>query len=152
MTNAQKWVAVTSQERGFALTCINDGIYGSDYSENGLRLTLLRSPAYSAYPDKNGIVNLPPDRFTPRIDQGQRFFRFWFPERPGALLRFLKRLGGRWNISLFHYRNHGAAYGRVLCGIQVPDDEVQDLHAFLEQLGYRWWEEDSNPAYEKFLR
>ncbi|MEN8169773.1 MAG: threonine ammonia-lyase, biosynthetic [Pseudomonadota bacterium] len=82
----------------------------------------------------------------------ERLLRFEFPERPGALLRFLNRLGGRWNISLFHYRNHGAAYGRVLCGIQVPEDELQDLHSFLEQLGYRWWEEDDNPAYEKFLR
>ncbi len=82
----------------------------------------------------------------------ERLLRFEFPERPGALLRFLKRLGGRWNISLFHYRNHGAAYGRVLCGIQVPEGELQELHTFLEQLGYRWWEEDDNPAYEKFLR
>ncbi len=82
----------------------------------------------------------------------ERLLRFEFPERPGALLRFLNRLGGRWNISLFHYRNHGAAYGRVLCGIQVPDGDLQEFHTFLDQLGYRWWEEDDNPAYEKFLR
>jgi threonine dehydratase len=82
----------------------------------------------------------------------ERLLRFEFPERPGALLRFLSRLGGRWNISLFHYRNHGAAYGRVLCGIQVPDGDLQEFHTFLDQLGYRWWEEDSNPAYAKFLR
>ncbi len=82
----------------------------------------------------------------------ERLLRFEFPERPGALLRFLNRLGGRWNISLFHYRNHGAAYGRVLCGIQVPDDDLQAFHALLEQLGYRWWDEDNNPAYAKFLR
>ena len=79
---AQKWVAVVSQKRDFILTCSNDGIYGSDYSKDGLRLTVLRSPAYSAYPDENGIVNLPPNRFTPRIDQGQRFFRFWFNGGP----------------------------------------------------------------------
>jgi alpha-mannosidase len=75
---AHKWTAVVSQERDFVLTCINDGIYGSDFSKDGLRLTLLRSPAYSAHPDENNIVHIPPDRFTPRIDQGQRFFRFWF--------------------------------------------------------------------------
>jgi threonine dehydratase len=82
----------------------------------------------------------------------ERLLRFEFPERPGALLRFLNKLGGRWNISLFHYRNHGAAYGRVLCGIQVPDGDLQEFHSFLKQLGYRWWEEDDNPAYAKFLR
>jgi threonine dehydratase len=82
----------------------------------------------------------------------ERLLRFEFPERPGALLRFLTTLGGRWNISLFHYRNHGAAYGRVLCGIQVPDEDLQKFHAFLEQLGYPWWQEDDNPAYARFLR
>jgi len=75
---AQKWVAVISQKRDFALTCINDGIYGSDYSEDGLRLTLLRSPGYSTHPNRKGIVYMPPDRFSPRIDQGSRSFRFWF--------------------------------------------------------------------------
>jgi threonine dehydratase len=84
--------------------------------------------------------------------ENERLLRFEFPERPGALLRFLRRLGGRWNISLFHYRNHGAAYGRVLCGIQVPDSELQELHEFLEQLGYHWWEEDENPTYAMFLK
>lgn len=84
--------------------------------------------------------------------ENERLLRFEFPERPAALLRFLNRLGGRWNISLFHYRNHGAAYGRVLCGVQVPDSDIDAFHTFLEQLGYRWWEEDDNPAYDKFLR
>ncbi len=82
----------------------------------------------------------------------ERLLRFEFPERPGALLRFLSRLSGRWNISLFHYRNHGAAYGRVLCGIQVPEGELQAFEQFLEQLGYPWWEEADNPAYQLFLR
>jgi threonine dehydratase len=82
----------------------------------------------------------------------ERLLRFEFPERPGALLRFLTTLGGRWNISLFHYRNHGAAYGRVLCGIQVPDADLEKFHAFLQQLGYPWWQEDGNPAYARFLR
>ena len=81
----------------------------------------------------------------------ERLFRFQFPERPGALLRFLQRIGGRWNISLFHYRNHGAAYGRILCGIQVPPADADDFNAFLEDVGYEHWEESDNPAYRLFL-
>lgn len=72
--------------------------------------------------------------------------RFEFPERPGALLNFLTGLGRRWNISLFHYRNHGAAYGRVLMGLQVPEGERPDLTQRLDQLGYRYWDETANPA------
>ena len=72
--------------------------------------------------------------------------RFEFPERPGALLNFLTGLGRRWNISLFHYRNHGAAYGRVLMGLQVPAGERPDLIQRLDQLGYRYWDESANPA------
>ncbi len=72
--------------------------------------------------------------------------RFEFPERPGALLNFLTGLGRRWNISLFHYRNHGAAYGRVLMGLQVPVDERPDCIQRLDQLGYRYWDETTNPA------
>jgi len=81
----------------------------------------------------------------------ERLLRFEFPERPGALLRFLTRLGGRWNISLFHYRNHGAAYGRVLVGIQVPEAEKPDLFRSLDDIGYPWWDESDNPAYRLFL-
>jgi threonine dehydratase len=81
----------------------------------------------------------------------ERLLRFEFPERPGALLRFLNRMGEHWNISLFHYRNHGAAYGRVLCGIQVPPEENDKFTAFLEQLGYPVWEESDNPVYPLFL-
>jgi threonine dehydratase len=84
--------------------------------------------------------------------ENERLVRFEFPERPGALLRFLNHMGQHWNISLFHYRNHGAAYGRVLCGIQVPPDEYAEFDAFLEQLGYRSWEETDNPVYPLFLR
>ena len=83
--------------------------------------------------------------------ENERLFRFEFPERPGALLRFLNFMGERWNISLFHYRNHGAAYGRVLVGIQVPNDDNENLQSFLENLGYSWWEETNNPAYTMFL-
>lgn len=82
----------------------------------------------------------------------ERLIRFEFPERPGALLRFLTRIGKRWNISLFHYRNHGAAYGRVLAGIQVPADYQKEFQIFLDTLGYSYWEETDNPAYPLFLK
>ena len=78
-------------------------------------------------------------------------YRFQFPERPGALLDFLTRIGKRWNISLFHYRNHGAAYGRVLVGLQTPAEERKELVSYLDKLGYRYWEETENPAYKLFL-
>jgi len=78
-------------------------------------------------------------------------YRFEFPERPGALLKFLTSMGKRWNISLFHYRNHGAAYGRVLVGVQVPDKDRKPFRASLDDLGYIWFEELDNPAYTLFL-
>ncbi|HFD80922.1 MAG TPA: threonine ammonia-lyase, biosynthetic [Gammaproteobacteria bacterium] len=78
-------------------------------------------------------------------------YRFEFPERPGALLKFLSSMGKRWNISLFHYRNHGAAYGRVLVGIQVPPDDRRRFQDFLDRLGYVYFEEQDNPAYSLFL-
>lgn len=79
-------------------------------------------------------------------------YRFSFPERPGALLHFLTSMGGIWNISLFHYRNHGSDFGRVLSGIQVPVDEREKFNQFLNDLGYDYWEETNNPAYQSFLR
>ena len=78
-------------------------------------------------------------------------YRFEFPERPGALLKFLEAIGDRWNISLFHYRNHGADYGRVLAGIQVPEGDRDDLSKHLDSLGYAYWDETENPAYQLFL-
>jgi threonine dehydratase len=81
----------------------------------------------------------------------ERLFRFEFPERPGALLNFLKAIGIHWNISLFHYRNHGSDYGRILAGIQVPQDESGELESHLAELGYAHWEESDNPAYAMFL-
>ncbi len=78
-------------------------------------------------------------------------YRFEFPERPGALMNFLNQLGGRWNISMFHYRNHGAAYGRVLVGMQVSQGEQKLITQFLDDLGYVWAEETDNPAYKFFL-
>ena len=78
-------------------------------------------------------------------------YRFEFPERPGALMRFLESMSAGWNISLFHYRNHGADYGRVLVGMQVPPREMKEFRAFLKDLGYRCWDESDNPAYKLFL-
>jgi threonine dehydratase len=78
-------------------------------------------------------------------------YRFEFPERPGALLRFLQRMRSDWNISLFHYRNQGADYGRVLVGMQVPRDELKDFKTFLKELGYPCADETRNPAYKLFL-
>ena len=77
--------------------------------------------------------------------------RFEFPERPGALMKFLDSMSAGWNISLFHYRNHGADYGRVLVGMQVPPREKPAFRAFLKDLGYANWDETKNPAYKMFL-
>ncbi|MFA5626564.1 MAG: threonine ammonia-lyase, biosynthetic [Thiohalomonadaceae bacterium] len=81
----------------------------------------------------------------------ERLLRFEFPERPGALLRFLNHMGQHWNISLFHYRNHGADYGRILCGIQVPASDEEKFQAFLARIGYPYWDESDNPVYDLFL-
>jgi threonine dehydratase len=78
-------------------------------------------------------------------------YRFEFPERPGALLGFLRAIGDRWNISLFHYRNHGSDYGRVLAGIQLPAGEAGEFSSHLAKLGYDHWDESANPAYRLFL-
>ena len=83
--------------------------------------------------------------------RNERLFRFEFPERPGALLRFLEAIGGRWNISLFHYRNHGSDYGRVLAGVQVLPEDDAEFSQHLRELGYQWTEETANPAYRMFL-
>lgn len=79
-------------------------------------------------------------------------YRFEFPERPGALLRFLNGLGSHWNITMFHYRNHGAAWGRVLVGFEASRTDRASLTTYLERIGYRYWEETGNPAVELFLR
>ncbi|KAG1707552.1 L-threonine dehydratase biosynthetic IlvA [Nymphon striatum] len=84
--------------------------------------------------------------------ENEVLYRFRFPERPGALLHFLTSMGGNWNISLFHYRNHGSDFGRVLVGIQVPPDERSQFCDFLADLGYEYFEETDNPAYQRFLR
>lgn len=82
----------------------------------------------------------------------ERVFRFSFPERPGALAMFLQTLGSRWNISLFHYRNHGSSYGRVLVGLQISPQDDAKLQHYLKELGYVYFEETDNPVYSMFLK
>jgi threonine dehydratase len=81
------------------------------------------------------------------LAQDEAIYRFEFPERPGALMKFLASMNPTWNVSLFHYRNHGADHGRILVGIQVPPAERSDFDRFLATLGYRYWDETLHPAY-----
>jgi threonine dehydratase len=86
------------------------------------------------------------------LAQDERLLRFVFPERPGALMKFLSSMRPSWNISLFHYRNQGADYGQVLVGLQVPPSDAKAFQTFLDALGYQSVEETGNPAYRLFLR
>jgi threonine dehydratase len=83
--------------------------------------------------------------------ENERILRFEFPERPGALLQFLRGMKSDWNISLFHYRNYGSEYGRVLMGIQVPNEDSGRFQQFLEETGYSYHVEAGNEAYEMFV-
>ena len=85
------------------------------------------------------------------LAQNELLYRFEFPERPGALMRFLNAMNPNWNISLFHYRNQGGDVGRILVGLQVPRKEMKTFRAFLDNLGYRHWDESKNPLYKLFL-
>jgi threonine dehydratase len=85
------------------------------------------------------------------LTENEVLYRFEFPERPGALTKFLSSMSPEWNISLFHYRNQGDDYGRVLVGIQVPPSDKKALKEFLDSLGYPYWNETENPAYRLFL-
>jgi threonine dehydratase len=82
----------------------------------------------------------------------ETLYRFEFPERPGALMKFLLGLGEKWNITMFHYRNHGADWGRVLAGFEAGPKERAELRGFLDRIGYRYSEETENAAYRMFLR
>jgi len=82
----------------------------------------------------------------------ERVYRFEFPERRGALLNFLRAVGVEWNITLFHYRNHSSDYGRVLVAVEVPDATMADFRRHLDELGYRYWDETDNDAYQLFLK
>ncbi len=88
---------------------------------------------------------------TPGALNDEVVYRFEFPEKPGALLTFLTKLAGRWNISMFHYRNHGSAYGRVLVGLQVPKGQRKEVEQSLRELNYRFCDETQNDAYQFFL-
>jgi threonine dehydratase len=85
------------------------------------------------------------------LAEDERLLRFVFPERPGALMKFLSLMQPSWNISLFHYRNQGADYGKILVGLQVPKAEHLDFKKFLSELGYSFIEETDNPVFELFL-
>jgi len=85
------------------------------------------------------------------LAQDELLYRFEFPERPGALMRFLDSMAPNWNISLFHYRNQGGDVGRILVGLQVPGGEMDEFRQFLATLGYRYWDESNNPVYKLFL-
>jgi len=84
--------------------------------------------------------------------RNEHVYRFQFPDKPGALLNFLTQVGNRWNISLFHYRNHGSNFGRILMGFQVDRSEIREFRAFLKKIDIPYWEESANEAYELFLK
>ena len=110
------------------------GLKTLDLSDNEMAKSHVRHMVGGRAPAKNEIL-----------------YRFEFPERPGALMRFLNSMRGGWNISLFHYRNHGADHGRVLVGMQVPKGEMAQFRASLRKLGYPYVDETRNPAYRLFL-
>ncbi len=85
------------------------------------------------------------------LAHNELLYRFEFPERPGALMQFVGSMSPNWNISLFHYRNNGSDYGRIVVGMQVPPEEMEEWQAFLDTLGYQYWDENKNPAYKLFL-
>jgi threonine dehydratase len=86
-----------------------------------------------------------------QLAHDELLYRFEFPERPGALMKFVSSMSPNWNISMFHYRNHGADYGRIVVGTQVPSHEMEEWQSFLETIGYQYWDESQNPAYKLFL-
>ena len=136
---AHVFVAVSVRDREEAASLINDleksGLCTLDLSDNEMaKLHIRHLVGGRAREIKNELL-----------------YRFEFPDRPGALMKFLNSMSHRWNISLFHYRNHGADYGRVLVGIEVPPEEKADFKAFLNQLDNHYWDESNNPAYKLFL-
>ena len=89
-----------------------------------------------------------------QISKGENtelLYRFEFPERPGALMRFVNSMRPEWTISIFHYRNHGADTGRIVIGVLVNDSEIQAWNEFVKKIGYKSWDETDNPAYKLFL-
>jgi len=127
---AQKWVGVVDKESGYALTCINNGTYGSDFCDGELRLSLLRSPSYAGYPIHDRPI-VPQDRFTPRIDQGERLYRFWFNAGPlGGRLAAVGREALAKNevpFALSFFPHGGGTQPKP--GLMLSDDVIQ-LAAF----------------------
>ncbi|MGA8051940.1 MAG: threonine ammonia-lyase, biosynthetic [Burkholderiales bacterium] len=119
------------------------GLKTMDLSDNEMAKTHLRHMVGGRAPWSG-------DRRATRA-ANELLYRFEFPERPGALMRFLSSMRSDWNISLFHYRNQGADYGRVLVGVQVPKEEMREFQRFLDKLGYPCADESKNPAYRLFL-
>ena len=138
-TNAQIFVGVQVSDYEDQLSVIKElvdnGYQVEDLSQNGMATNHIR---YMVGGRAEGVQN-------------EKIYRFEFPERPNALLNFLKQLGFKWNISLFHYRNNGAAYGKVLVGIQIPQHQLKDFERQLSEIGYRYWDESNNSAYKLFL-
>ena len=136
---AQIFVGVTISNAKDTTTLLNNfneaGLSASDLTQNEMAKLHLRYMVGGHAPDaKNELV-----------------YRFEFPEKPGALLGFLTNMGENWNISLFHYRNHGADIGRVLVGMQVPKKDQETFHKFLNDLEYPFYDETDNLGYKLFL-
>ena len=136
---AHVFVGVSVRDRDEAAKLIKglekSGLHAEDFSDNEMaKLHVRHLVGGRARGVKNEIL-----------------YRFEFPDRPGALMKFLDSMSHHWNISLFHYRNHGTDYGRVLVGMEVPPAEKVEFKTFLGQLGYRYWDESENPAYKLFL-
>jgi threonine dehydratase len=124
-----------AERDGLLLSIANAGFAARDMTDNEMAKLHVR---YMVGGQARGLTD-------------ERLYRFEFPERPGALLKFLQAIGTAWNISLFHYRNHGSDYGRVLAGIQVPAETRTDFLLHLNELHYAYTEETDNPAYKIFL-
>jgi threonine dehydratase len=136
---AHVFVGVQVQNReeisGLLATLRHHGLRALDFTDNEMAKLHMRHMVGGRAPHADNEI----------------LYRFEFPERPGALMRFLQSMSQNWNISLFHYRNHGADYGRVLIGVQVPPEDKAMFQEFLEKLGYVHYEESHNPAYRLFL-
>jgi len=124
------------EKAGLIAQLISVGIPVEDLSDNEIAKIHIRYMVggHNQKPDTNELV-----------------FRFEFPEKPGALLNFLNTLGGRWNISMFHYRNHGSDFGRVLVALQAKEEEKPKIIKFLDEIAYHYWEETENRAFKLFL-
>jgi threonine dehydratase len=138
-TQAQLFIGVSigsgSARTGFADHLNSEGYKTIDLTDNELAKTHLRYMIGGRSAEANR----------------ERLFRFWFPERPGALTKFLADMGKDWNISLFHYRSQGGEFGRVLIGLEIPDQNEKQLKTFFDNLGYHYIEETNDPAYQLFL-